>query len=59
MFKKLERLGFGGRGLSLIESMYTKDSLLFLVNGKFTDELFLTKGVLLFLKLMLKTPNFP
>ena len=45
MFKKLERLGFGGRVLSLIESMYTKDSLLFLVNGKFTDELFLTKGV--------------
>ena len=45
MFKKLEKIGFGGRVLSLIESMYSNDSLTFLVNGRFTDELFLTKGV--------------
>ena len=31
--------------LTLIESMYGNDSLLFMVNGQYTKELFLTRGV--------------
>jgi hypothetical protein len=45
LFAKLTKLGFGGKTLSLIESMYTNDSIRFLINGKYTDELFLTQGV--------------
>ena len=45
MFAKLNRIGFGGKTLSLIQSLYTNDSLRFLINGKYTDELWLTRGV--------------
>ena len=45
LFAKLSALGFGGRTLSLIKSMYTNDSVSFLINGHFTSELWLTRGV--------------
>ena len=45
LFKKLERLGFGGKTVQLIRSMYQNDSLKFLINGHYSDEIFLTKGV--------------
>ena len=45
LFAKPTKLGFGDKTLSLIESMYTNDSIRFLINGKYTDELFLTQGV--------------
>ena len=45
MFAKLSNLGFGGKTLSLIQSMYRNDSLRFLINGKYSDELWLTQGV--------------
>ena len=40
-----EPIGFGGKTLKIIKSMYCNDSLRFLVNGKFTDQLWLTQGV--------------
>ena len=42
---KLSNLGFSGKTLRLIQSMYRNDSLRFLVNGKYTEELYLTQGV--------------
>ena len=45
LFKKLERLGFGGKTIQLIKSMYKNDSLKFLINGHYSDEIFLTQGV--------------
>ena len=45
LYKKLERIGFGGRTVKIIKSMYCNDSLRFLVNGKYTDQLWLTQGV--------------
>ena len=45
MFKKLEHLGFGGKILSLLRSMYRNDKIKFYVNGEYTDELYLTCGV--------------
>ena len=45
LFTKLESIGFGGRILSLIKSMYSNDALQFLVNGRLTCPLFLTRGV--------------
>ena len=45
LFSKLDRLGFGGRTLSLLQSMYHNDFLQFIVNGKYTDKLYLTRGV--------------
>ena len=45
MFAKLDKLGLGGKTLSLIKSMYTNDSLRFLINGKYTEEVWLTRGV--------------
>ena len=45
MFAKLSKLGFGGRTLSLIKSMYSNDSLKFLINGKYSETLYLSKGV--------------
>ena len=45
MYKKLENVGFGGKTLNLIKSMYTNDSLCFLINGHYSDQLWLTRGV--------------
>lgn len=45
LYVKLANLGFGGKTLQLIRSMYCNDSLRFLINGKYTEELFLTQGV--------------
>lgn len=45
MYIKLEHLGFGGRTLQIIKSMYCNDSLKFLINGKFTDSLWISQGV--------------
>ena len=45
LYVKLNNLGFGGKTLQLIKSMYCNDRLRFLINGKFTEELFLTQGV--------------
>ena len=38
-------MGFGGRVLSLITSMYASDRIQFDVNGKLTSPLWLTQGV--------------
>ena len=43
LYVKLNNLGFGGKTLQLIKSMYCNDRLWFL--GKFTEELSLTQGV--------------
>lgn len=45
LYKKLESVGFGGKTLDLIKSMYSNDSLRFLINGHYSEELFLTRGV--------------
>ena len=45
MYIKLQKLGFGGKTLSLIKSMYKNDSLRFLINGHYSDELWLSQGV--------------
>ena len=45
LFAKLENIGFGGKTLSLLQSMYKNDSIKFLINGHYSDELWLTQGV--------------
>ena len=45
LYAKLSKIGFGGKTLSLIKSMYCNDSVRFLLNGHYSDELWLTKGV--------------
>ena len=45
LFYKLTKLGFGGKTLSLIKSMYMNDHVHFLINGSYSDKLFLTRGV--------------
>ena len=45
LFAKLQQLGFGGRTLDLIKSMYRNDSLKFLINGRYTEQLWLSQGV--------------
>ena len=45
LFKKLEKLGFGGKTLKLIKSMYNNDSLRFVINGKYSREIYLSRGV--------------
>ena len=45
LFAKLNHMGFGGRVLSLITSMYASDRIQFDVNGKLTSPLWLTQGV--------------
>ena len=45
MWAKLDRIGFGGKTLSLLQSMYTNDSRSFLVNGQYTPHLWLSQGV--------------
>ena len=45
LFKKLKKLGFGGKTLKLIKSMYQNDSLKFLINGHYTMGVFLTLGL--------------
>ena len=42
---KLKRLGFGGRTLKLIQSLYYNDNIKFIINGKYTDPIWLTLGV--------------
>ena len=42
---KLEKIGFGGKTLSLIKSMYHNDHIRFLINGSYTEPLWLTQGV--------------
>ena len=41
----MSQLGFGGRTLKLIKSMYCNDSLRFLINGKYSAPLWITQGV--------------
>ena len=44
----LVKLGFGGENpliLTLIKSMYKNNSLRFMINGHYTDQLWLSKGV--------------
>ena len=38
-------MGFGGKTLQLIKSMYKNDNIQFLINGKYTDSVYLTRGV--------------
>ena len=45
LYTKLESLGFGGRTLQIIKSLYVNDSLRFLINGKYSDPLWLLRGV--------------
>ena len=45
LFYKLTKLGFGGKTLKLIKSMYRNDHIDFLINGSYTEKLFLTRGV--------------
>ena len=45
LFEKLKKLGFGGKILKLIQSMYKNDSISLVINGKYTVPLFLTLGV--------------
>ena len=45
LFAKLQHMGFGGRVLSLITSMYATDRIRFDVNGHLTSPLWLTQGV--------------
>ena len=45
MYEKLKAIGFGGKTLSIIKSLYHNDNITFLLNGQFTDPLWLTQGV--------------
>ena len=45
LYSKLESLGFGGKTLKIIKSMYCNDSIMFKINGNYSDQLFLTQGV--------------
>ena len=45
LFGKLKKLGFGGKTLRLIRSMYRNDSIRFLVNGRLTAPIYLLTGV--------------
>ena len=45
LFAKLKRIGFGGKVLRLIKSMYQNDSIRFLINGRLTAPLYLLTGV--------------
>ena len=45
LYAKLKRIGFGGKTLSLIKSMYHNDNIQFLINNHLTDSLYLTQGV--------------
>ena len=42
---KLKNIGFGGKTLELIKSMYRNDNIRFLINGHYTDPIWLTTGV--------------
>ena len=39
LFAKLSQSGFGGKTLSIIQSMYCKDSVSFILNGHYTPNL--------------------
>ena len=45
LFAKLKQVGFGGKTLQLIQSMYRNDSVSFLINGHFSPQLWLSQGV--------------
>ena len=45
LYVKLSSIGFGGKTLSLIQSMYHNDQIKFLINGHYTESIFLTQGV--------------
>ena len=45
LYAKLEKLGFGGKTLKIIKSMYCNDSLKFNINGKYSESIYLTQGV--------------
>ena len=45
LFAKLSQLGFGGKTLNIIKSMYKSDRISFLVNGHYSDQLWLSRGV--------------
>ena len=45
LFDKPQKMGFGGKTLSLIKSLYKNDLIKFFINGKYTGPLYLLKGV--------------
>ena len=45
LYAKLSWIGFGCKTLSLIKSMYHNDQVKFLINGHYTESIFLTQGV--------------
>ena len=45
LYNKLSRIGFGGRVVSLIRSMYYNDNIRLLLPGWLSDPLWFTKGV--------------
>ena len=45
LYAKLKQIGFGGKTLSIIKSMYHNDCIKFLINGHYTAPLWLTQGV--------------
>lgn len=45
LYAKLQKVGFGGKTLSLIKSMYRNDCIKFLINGHYSAPLWLTQGV--------------
>ena len=38
-------MGFGGKTLSLIQSMYKNDSISFFINGQYSPKIWLSQGV--------------
>ena len=45
LYHKHETCGYGGRTLDLVKSLYCNDSLKFLLNGQYSSDLWLTRGV--------------
>ena len=45
LYAKLEELGFGGKTLSLIQSLYYNDQVRFIANGKLCKPIWLSRGV--------------
>ena len=45
LYKKLESVGFGGRTLSLIQSMYYNDSVQIQLGDKLSSQVWFTRGV--------------
>ena len=45
LWAKLTTMGFGGKTLRLIQSMYKNDSISFFINGQYSPKLWLSQGV--------------